>query len=135
MRQSMKFVLCGLVSLAMVQTVQAAEQHHSMDMDMSGMGASAEQHHDMAMTSSEATPEQQVIHASGVIKEIDLVNKKITIAHDAIPAISWPAMTMRFTFTTQDESINALTVGAAVNFSFIQQGNISLLKTISVIPS
>ncbi len=39
MRQSMKFVLCGLVSLAMVQTVQAAEQHHSMDMDMSGMGA------------------------------------------------------------------------------------------------
>ncbi len=89
----------------------------------------------MAMTSSEATPEQQVIHASGVIKEIDLVNKKITIAHDAIPAISWPAMTMRFTFTTQDESINALTVGAAVNFSFIQQGNISLLKTISVIPS
>ena len=135
MRQSMKFVLCGLVSLAMVQTVQAAEQHHSMDMDMSGMGASAEQHHDMAMTSSEATPEQQVIHASGVVKEIDLVNKKITIAHDAIPAVGWPEMTMRFTFTSQDDSINALTVGAAVNFSFIQQGNISLLQTINVVPS
>lgn len=59
MRQSMKFVLCGLFSLAMVQAVQAAEQHHSMDMDMSSMASSAE-HHDMAMASAEATPEQQV---------------------------------------------------------------------------
>ncbi len=130
----MKFVLCGLFSLAMVQAVQAAEQHHSMDMDMSSMASSAE-HHDMAMASSEATPEQQIIHASGVVKEIDLVNKKITIAHDAIPAVGWPEMTMRFTFTSQDDSINALTVGAAVNFSFIQQGNISLLQTINVVPS
>ncbi len=134
MRQSMKFVLCGLFSLAMVQAVQATEQHHSMDMDMSSMASPAE-HHDMAMANAEATPEQQIIHASGVVKEIDLVNKKITIAHDAIPAVGWPEMTMRFTFTSQDDSINALTVGAAVNFSFIQQGNISLLQTINVVPS
>ncbi|EAM8401151.1 copper ABC transporter substrate-binding protein, partial [Salmonella enterica] len=53
-----------------------------------------------------------------------------TIAHDAIPAVGWPAMTMRFTFLQADESISALKVGSHVDFSFVQQGNISLLKSI-----
>lgn len=39
-------------------------------------------------------------------------------------------MTMRFTFIQADESINALKIGNHVNFSFVQQGNLSLLKSI-----
>jgi Cu(I)/Ag(I) efflux system protein CusF len=38
-------------------------------------------------------------------------------------------MTMRFTFIQADESIS-LKVGSHVNFSFVQQGNLSLLKSI-----
>lgn len=65
----------------------------------------------------------------------DMNTKKITISHEAIPAVGWPAMTMRFTFVNADDAINALKTGNHVDFSFIQQGNISLLKSINVTQS
>ncbi|MER2439808.1 copper-binding protein, partial [Klebsiella pneumoniae] len=69
---------------------------------------------------------------------LDMNSKKITISHEAIPAVGWPAMTMRFTFVNADDAIdaiNALKTGNHVDFSFIQQGNISLLKSINVTQS
>lgn len=115
MQNSMKVALAGLLSLALSQAVQAGEQHQGM-----------------AMSATDASENQRLIRATGVVKEIDLENKKITIAHQAIPAIGWPPMTMRFTFTRQDDGINALTTGSPVDFSFIQQGNISLLQDINI---
>ena len=41
-------------------------------------------------------------------------------------------MTMRFTFVNADDAINALKTGNHVDFSFIQQGNISLLKALTL---
>ncbi|ASD99241.1 TPA: cation efflux system protein CusF [Salmonella enterica subsp. enterica serovar Birkenhead] len=118
MHQSMKAVFFGILSLVMAQAAQAGESHQ-----------------DMQMSHGEMKAEQQVISATGIVKDIDFQNKKITIAHEAIPAIGWPAMTMRFTFTTQDNGINALKSGNKVNFSFVQQGNISLLQDIQVTQS
>ena len=34
---------------------------------------------------------QQVIKGTGVVKDIDMNSKKITISHEAIPAVGWPA--------------------------------------------
>ncbi|MEH0885159.1 cation efflux system protein CusF [Enterobacter sp. UNJFSC 003] len=93
-------------------------------------GLQAEVHQHREMTSAADTAPQQVIEGKGVVKDIDLSSKKITISHEAIPAIGWPAMTMRFTFIHADESIKALKVGSQVDFSFVQQGTISLLKSI-----
>ena len=115
MRQSMKVVFLGIMSLVMAQAVQAEESHQGMQ-----------------MSHGEMKTEQQVISATGIVKDVDFQNKKITIAHEAIPAIGWPAMTMRFTFTTQDDGITALKSGNKVNFSFIQQGNVSLLQDIQI---
>ncbi|MBI6547636.1 cation efflux system protein CusF [Xenorhabdus lircayensis] len=115
MRQSTKMAFFGILSLVMAQAVQAGEQHQGM-----------------VMSPTESNAAQQVISASGVVKEVDLKSKKITIAHEAIPAIGWPAMTMRFTFTTENDSITALKAGSKVNFSFIQQGNISMLQDIKI---
>ncbi|MEC5319063.1 cation efflux system protein CusF [Brenneria populi subsp. brevivirga] len=113
MRQLMKAVLFGALSVAMLSGAQANEHHH---------GAAA--------SSAESLSEQPTIGAAGVVKEIDLKNKKITIAHEAIPSVNWPAMTMRFTFTTPDSGVANLNVGDRVNFTFVQQGNISLLHDI-----
>lgn len=113
MRQSVKATLLGIFSLAMAAGAQASDAHHSEAASAAGGAA-----------------QQQVISASGVIKEIDSANKKITIAHEAIPAVGWPAMTMRFTYTKNDPAISALKVGDTVDFSFVQQGNISLLQGI-----
>jgi Cu(I)/Ag(I) efflux system protein CusF len=72
------------------------------------------------------------IFSKGVIKAIDLESKKITIEHEAIELLSWPAMTMRFTF--EDENLTKdLETENNVEFSFIQQGKISLLKSIKKI--
>ena len=93
-----------------------------------GLQAEVHQHAEMSAASEGAS--EQVITGTGIVKDIDLTNKKVTISHEAIPEIGWPAMTMRFTFMQADASITALTVGSHVNFSFVQQGNLSLLKSI-----
>ena len=67
--------------------------------------------------------------AQSVIKAIDMDNKKITIAHEAIPAVNWPPMTMRFTITPQTQ-LNNVKDGDSVDFTFVQQGNLSLLQDI-----
>lgn len=93
-----------------------------------GLQAEVHQHAEMSAASEGAT--EQVITGTGIVKDIDLTNKKVTISHEAIPEIGWPAMTMRFTFIQADASITALKVGGHVNFSFVQQGNLSVLKSI-----
>lgn len=112
MRNSLKAVVFGAIAVMFSASLQAAVHQHE------GMRAES----DAAL--------EQIIHGKGVVKEIDLMNKKITISHDAIPAVGWPAMTMRFTFIKADGSINALKPGSQVDFTFVQQGNISLLKSI-----
>lgn len=72
---------------------------------------------------------QTEVFSQGVIESIDLQNAKVTITHEAIEALSWPAMTMRFTFENED-LIKNLKSKDAVEFSFVQQGKISLLKSI-----
>ena len=117
MRNSLKAVLFGALSV----------------MFSAGLHAETHQHGDMNAASDASA--QQVIKGTGVVKDIDMNSKKITISHKAIPAVGWPAMTMRFTFVNADDAINALKTGNQVDFSFIQQGNISLLKSINVTQS
>ena len=46
-------------------------------------------HAGMAMHEQPAAAQAQSITGKGVIKAIDMDNKKITIAHEAIPAVNW----------------------------------------------
>ncbi|POT58297.1 copper-binding protein [Citrobacter amalonaticus] len=89
----------------------------------------AEHHHGEMMNAMPAAEQSQVINATGVIKAIDMENKKITIEHEPIPAMNWPAMTMRFTITPQTQQ-GDIKPGDKVTFHFIQQGNLSLLQDI-----
>lgn len=83
-------------------------------------------------SSAEPLIQAQLIQAQGVVKSLDLANKKVTIAHEPIAALNWPAMTMRF--TTEDVAlIEALKPQQKVQFTFVQQGNISLLRSIEVV--
>ena len=112
MRNSLKAVVFGAIAVTFSAGLQAEVHQHE------------------AMSAAHEGAAEQVITGTGIVKDIDLTNKKVTISHEAIPAIGWPAMTMRFTFIEADDSINALKVGSHVDFSFVQQGNLSLLKSI-----
>ena len=112
-----KFItLMGGVFMMLAMNVQAAEMQHDGHGQMMDMSAKA-----------------QVIEGTGIVKRIDMDAKKITIDHQAIPAIDWPAMTMRFTFSEPTEAIKQLKEGEQVNFSFVQQGNLSLLQDIKAL--
>ncbi|WP_413491633.1 copper-binding protein [Morganella psychrotolerans] len=89
-----------------------------------------ELHHSAAASASAVSP--QVTKAVGTVRGIDAENKKITIDHDAIASLGWPAMRMRFTYTEAAPQFTDLKEGDKVSFTFIQQENISLLQSISV---
>ena len=92
--------------------------------------ANEHQHGEM-MNMQPATQQEQVISATGVIESIDPASKKITIKHEPIPAVNWPAMTMRFTRVPETKA-DDIKPGDKVAFTFVQQGNLSVLRDIHV---
>ena len=92
--------------------------------------ANEHQHGEM-MNMQPAAQQEQLISATGVIEAVDMESKKITIKHDPIPAVNWPAMTMRFTLVA-DTKADDIKPGDKVAFTFIQQGNLSVLRDIHI---
>jgi Cu(I)/Ag(I) efflux system protein CusF len=58
--------------------------------------------------------------ASGTVKAIDTEKSSVTLAHGAVPALQWPAMTMSFKATP--EQLAELKVGDQVVFEFRAEG-------------
>ncbi|MDR2152864.1 MAG: copper-binding protein [Helicobacteraceae bacterium] len=73
--------------------------------------------------------EAQLVSATGYVRAIDAESKKLTIEHDPIPDLNWPSMTMRFAYENEG-AIKGIKSGDRVKFNFVQQGRVSLLKTI-----
>ncbi|MDB2165245.1 cation efflux system protein CusF [Citrobacter farmeri] len=88
-----------------------------------------EHHHGDMMSAMPAAEQSPAVSATGVVKSVDMESKKVTIEHGPIPALNWPAMSMRFTITPQTQ-LNGVKAGDNVAFTFIQQGNLSLLQDI-----
>lgn len=58
---------------------------------------------------------------SAVVKAVDPANKKVTLAHEPIKTLQWPAMTMAF--SVNDKALfDKLVVGKKINVEFTQQG-------------
>lgn len=58
---------------------------------------------------------------TGVVKSVNRENGTASIAHEAVPSLNWPAMTMTFKVTNR-ELLETLRQGAKVDFSFVQSG-------------
>ena len=69
------------------------------------------------------------VQAVGVVKAIDAANGKVTIEHEPIAALQWPAMTMRFTFK-DPKLVEGLKAGDKIHFTFTQEGQLSVLQSI-----
>lgn len=67
----------------------------------------------------------------GTIQSMDQKARTVTIAHDPVPSLKWPAMTMTFQ-VQNDEALAGLEEGAQVEFSFTAQpGNQYVITAIS----
>lgn len=69
------------------------------------------------------TSKESTVHkTSAVVKSVDPANGKVTLAHDQVKTLNWPAMTM--TFGVKDKSLlDKLAVGKKVDVEFTQQGS------------
>ena len=100
---SLPATVAAVLALPLVVNAQATG-------DMKGMSMPA------PAGSSAASP-STTAHANGVVKKIDANAGLVTIAHQAIPAIGWPPMTMGF--RVEDKKLfGKLTVGQQVDFDF-----------------
>ena len=99
------------IILSFSATSILAEQKMNHD-DMENMAPKAE------------TSDQQITHsAKGTVTKVDASSKKVTLAHEPVESLSWPAMTMGF--SVKDEALlTKLKVGETVDFEFmkVEQG-------------
>lgn len=96
------------IVLAAVLSAPAGFAQQKMD-DMKGMDAPMKA----------ASSSQMAHQAIGVVKKIDAKAGIVTLAHEPVPSMKWPAMTMGF--QVQDKMLlYKLAVGQKVNFDFVQ---------------
>lgn len=80
---------------------------------------------------SKAKPNTAVGH--GIIKEINLKNRSVTIQHDEITSINWPAMTMAFSLSKKVD-VNKLKIGMTINFQLEKnQDNQMIITSIEIV--
>lgn len=74
-----------------------------------------------AVASAQVDAGPRGYNAVGTVKQVDVAAGKVTIAHDAIAALAWPAMTM--SFTIKDKTLfDKLAVDKRVQFNVEKQG-------------
>ncbi|WP_423140820.1 copper-binding protein [Parablastomonas sp. CN1-191] len=66
------------------------------------------------MSTSSNSPETKLAKGTGVVTELDIAAGTITLDHQAIPAVAWPAMTM--TFSADPGVLQGVKVGDKVAF-------------------
>lgn len=103
----MKRTVALLSILMLSMTVHLSA--YAADMDMSNMDMDS---------SSNIHP--AVIEAVGIVDEIDETKGVITISHEAIESLNWPAMTMNFT-VKDSKLIRSFSKGKKIHFAFAQQ--------------
>jgi Cu(I)/Ag(I) efflux system periplasmic protein CusF len=60
--------------------------------------------------------------AVGVVKKVDVAAAKVTLQHEPVQALGWPAMTMPFTLKDK-AALEKLKPGQKVEFDFVQEGS------------
>jgi Cu(I)/Ag(I) efflux system protein CusF len=79
-----------------------------------------------AQVQAQAPPVHQ---ATGVVKSVDRVQNSVTLAHDPVKSLKWPAMTMGF--TVKDKALlDKLQPGKKIEFEFVQQGRNYIITSV-----
>ena len=112
-------VCCLAVAVSMCIASLAGAQSQGMGgMDMKGM------------KKDDKTAASKSHKGVGVVKGVDLKKGTVSISHEPIESMKWPAMSM--TFTAKDKKmLEDVKPGAKVEFEFVQQGskyNITSIK-------
>ena len=105
-----KLIPCGLLAALFISTPLFAG-------DMAGMK--------MGDTAAAAAQSAQT---TGVVNAIDAAKGKVTITHEPVPSLNWPAMKMGFKIKPKLSS--NLAVGQKVDFDFVMEGRVAVITKI-----
>lgn len=119
----MKLPLIAVASTVVALSLSAQAE------DMPGMKMDDMPMNDMQMK-QEAKP-APVAKAEGTIKAVDTTKHTVTIAHGAVPAVQWPAMTMAFNATIKQ--LAGLKAGDRVAFEFRAEGMAATIVSIKTL--
>nr|MBH9369965.1 copper-binding protein [Pseudomonas aeruginosa] len=114
-------------TLIAVSSVVAVLSSSASADDMPGMKMDAKSMAGLPM--KQAAEQMPTAQATGTVKAIDNQKHMVTLAHSAVPALHWPAMTMGFKATA--EQLNSLKVGDRVAFEFRADGMDATLVSIA----
>jgi len=105
----MKQSVVLLIALSLSLAVPAAS--HAQSGDMKGMD----------MGKKPAAGAQTAHKGTGVVKKVDSKAGTVTLAHDPVMSLNWPAMTMGF--TVKDKALlDKVQPGKKIEFEFAQHG-------------
>ena len=76
-----------------------------------------------------AVAKAPVIQASGVVKAANPAKGTVTLAHDPIKSLNWPAMTMAFG-VKEPALFDKLPAGKKVSFEFVQQDSANIITAV-----
>jgi Cu(I)/Ag(I) efflux system protein CusF len=76
----------------------------------------------------------QTAEGLGVVRAVNTQQGTVTVAHEPIPALGWPAMTMAFTARSAD-LLNGVSVGQRVHFVLANDNGRPVLAEIHVLPN
>ena len=68
-------------------------------------------------------------HAVGVVKAVNAEKGTVTVDHEAVSSMNWPAMTMSFK-ANDKKSLQALKPGQKIEFDFVQQGKDRVITSV-----
>jgi len=113
MKLTTTFSMIVALSASSFAIAQSAGMNHDK-MNMQGMEA--------AKPAPDAAAKATLHQATGVVKATDPANGKVTLAHEAVKSLDWPAMTMNF--AVKDKSLfDKLVVGKKVDVELMKQGS------------
>jgi Cu(I)/Ag(I) efflux system protein CusF len=100
----------------LVASLVLAATAHAQSGGMQGMEMKG-----MDMKGMDKKAPQKSHHAVGVVKSVDASKGTLTLDHEPVASMKWPAMTM--TFKAKDKKmLQSLAPGKKVEIDFVQQG-------------
>lgn len=109
-------IIALTLSLALAPLALAGETHHMHNQQLADNSA------------GQAQQPARKASATGTVRAIDRENATITIAHDPVPQLRWPAMVMPF--NASGEQMQQVAVGDKVSFEFTSSAAAAALVSI-----
>jgi Cu(I)/Ag(I) efflux system protein CusF len=96
---------------------------------LASVAGSAPASHGAAHDHAASASADKAYSGVGIVRKVDAAQGKVTLQHEPIESLGWPAMTMAF-HVKDGHLLAGLEAGRKVHFAFVQQGSQYVITSI-----